>query len=356
MDKIQLDLIHLILIGIVFLLIFLFLYFFKKRQHSNEYKNIQSKDTSNTTKMVKLSANEIMDIEPINKDKNNQKTLSEITELLNTELIKYSGLLVDVISSAYFNHFSDLVDFMEKKGDEEFGMEDFEKVINWAKISNIKSDIENGYIEAADFIIQFYVEFVNEFVDIYKDNDLKKYNLTEDQKVLEKNKIISILKQNTNPLYIELNELQMYQSKLNNMFPKLKEIAEKNKGFNWGYFARNFAEGALAGMIPIIGIPKILYSWFGDYKKSKAQKEFLEEFDKIYTDYLNQWDKIREIYIPIYDSQIESMKNKTKSSLIDSLLKVLNVIDNKGYSLTKALTSFKKGFKDLEKEINSGGE
>jgi len=235
-------------------------------------------------------------------------------------------------------------------------MEDFEKVLNWVKISNIKSDLENGYIGAADFVIGIYVESVNGFTDIYKDNELKKYNLTEDQKVLEKNKIISILKQDTSPLYIELNELQMFQSKLNNMFPKLKEIAVKNKGFDWGTYARSFAEGALAVYMPIIGIPKILHSWFGDHSKTKAQEKFLEEFDKIYSDYLNQWDKIREIYIPIYDSQIISMKNKTKSSLIDSLLKLTNVIDDKGYSLKKALVYFKKGFKELEEEMNSGGE
>ncbi|TVL97424.1 MAG: hypothetical protein CV087_22355 [Candidatus Brocadia sp. WS118] len=176
---------------------------------------------------------------------------------------------------------------------------------------------------------------MDELDNLYDDEIISRFKLNEDAKAIEKAKIINLLKQDTNAFYLELNQLQSLQNRLNAMYPKTKEITE-DTGFDWGTFAKNFGAGALSVVNPLIGVPWLAANFYNAAKKNKVEEQFIDDFNNSYSEYLSQWDKIGEANQAVYNKQVESLKRKIQSFLIDNSVKVFKKLDERGQSLRKA--------------------
>ena len=212
--NIQLDLFHFIFIGIILILVISITYLIGRGKKEKGIKiTADRKLDSSQKKLVPLDTISL-NKQAKKRPKKNEKYLKDLESLVRTKLIEYSELITDMIASAFFNYHNPLADYLDQIDDDDFGIDNFEKSINWVKVNSIKSEFETNYNTAADIIISLHNDTIEGGVDLYKDDELKKYFLTEDQKILEKNKIIAILKQDMNPCYVELNELTLIQNKL----------------------------------------------------------------------------------------------------------------------------------------------
>ncbi|MFC1553927.1 hypothetical protein ACFL7D_04760 [candidate division KSB1 bacterium] len=341
------ELTNIVLFGIIIILVIVIAYIIGKKSTKRNTISYNRVSNSNLT-----TVNPILKNEKISKrDKNNPKHLSRIKTMLDNKIPEYSEFIIDIVANSGFGyHFSSLCDFLEENNEDiEIGR--IEETINWIKVNEMKTNFETGYLLAAGFIVDTYKDFLENVEIKYDEPILKKFKLSDDHSLIENNKIISILKQNTSPFYSELNELHSLQNKLNNQLPRARDLLKESK-FDIPGMAKNFGLGAVAGINPFIGIPLLLNNWFGENKKNKSNNQFIEDFFKIYDKYLMQWDKLREMYEPIYEQQQIDMLKKCKTSLNDNIMIVLTKLDEKGHSLKKSLKIVEGLIKMLDKEKN----
>ena len=349
---------HLILIGIV-VVMFIVIAFLIGRQSKTQK---QSDSPPHQKPYEKLKENLVkLEVKPKSSvpqktDPNNPKYVDKIKEILKDMGNKYCEFAADYISVGYGEQYSGLVekygnDDDSEESDHEFSIEEIGEIIHWFKPTKIKCDFEDHIEEMATGFVDAYIEIVDNLTEIYEDESLERFKPTKDQSENEINKITGSLKRNLNKFYLGLNDLQILQNKLANIYPRIADIS-KDKGWDLSYLARSFGAGAITALNPFIGVPAFIANFSMKSKKVKNENEFVENFFQEYQKYIDQVNELAELYRNEINNKHQDFLNSTWNSLIiGSTGNILKYLNEKGYSLKNSHKSFIKDLSDLNKNL-----
>ncbi len=340
----QLDPVHLVLGGIVILLVVVVAYLIGTRKTSDQPKSTaaNSRDTNRKSEFVQVKPPAQSASQELKKDKKNPKYLSQIEEEWTSNTQTFSENCAKLLSVPYYERYNGLIE--KFGGDEvEIGLDEMEEIITWFDIPSIKSGFENKIDEVAEIMTSVYTESVAEIAGVVEDNLTRKYVLSNDQKMGEVNKNASLLRKGFNQAYITLGEIHALQSKLQNQWPKYREIAESGE-FDFGSIARNFGAGALAVINPFIGVPAVIASFTHDSKTEKIEKQIMESFSSNYQKYTEKLDEFDEVYTPIFERHISEIKLRADEQYLSRIMDCLYVLDEKGHSLRGVQKVFHKSW------------
>jgi len=290
----------------------------------------------------------------VRRDPNNSKYISSAKEILNEFSRDLSERVPSHIGYTIAGQHSELSDYFEKLGDNT-GIDSVYHVITFSGGVEMRSEMETNIDQAMGLLFDFYQEFVDTtFAAVPDAAEIKpRFSLSADQIAQEIAKGTMALKQNLSPIFTEFMEMSRLQNQLRAQFPNLKQIVEENQNTDWGSIFKTFGGGALAAFNPFIGIPVLLANWFGESKKQKQQQQMLEEYSNNYQVYLQQWDKILNLYMPVFEKQKKYLQEKISNIVDTAIPRVLTELDKSGYSLKKVPSHYKNELIEYKQSIQS---
>ncbi len=341
----QLDSIHLVLIGAIVLLGFLLAFFIGKNISKSTGKPAEANESKESLVGVKptITVRE----RSIKRDKKNLKYLAGIENDLTRFSKSFSIQCGEALSVPFFERYVSLEEFVQ--GVEEFEAEHYESVINWFDIPKIKNNFEKKVNEIAEVVLAFYTEFID---DTPEDPIRNKYLLSKAQMTNEFNKNVAILRKGINDTYFLLNEMNDIKQQLKRQLPKAVEIMNSGAFDDVGFLARSLGAGALAVAMPLVGIPAAIANFAGGVKKDKGNNKYQEQFFELYNSYITKIDEFDASYTPVYDKQIEDCHIHISEDYIPNIMDYLNKLDQAGHSLKPIFKSTKKDVDEFEAELN----
>ncbi len=343
---IQIEISHIIMGSIIFLLIIVVVFLLGQRRG-------KKKDFAGQTPDVPIQR-KAKSIKPsVKKDRKNPKYIEQSIKMLAEYSQQFAEFAAVQLSTPIMVPYTELVEYIESL-DENCGVDDYEKIINWKKPNEIKSQLEGAINFYANLLIESYNDTLMNIKNLIPNSEplISKYILGTDKAAQERSRITLLLRQDLNPFYVELNELAQMQSRLESQCPRAKELlSEKDWATTLKSFGIGGALGYAAGLInPIFAIP-LIGKIFRDIKKDKAKEQFLENYFKQYAEYLEQWDKIIKTYLLIWKEQHKNYSEKVNEAFVLSINKVLELLDQSGNSLKKYPKFLKKRLHEVDQKM-----
>lgn len=153
----------------------------------------------------------------------------------------------------------------------------FKKILKNAKFGNIQSDLIDLFDDTADRTVSWFVEAVDVIFDEQDFEELKSnYQLSADQKSIQKSKISSILISNFNGVISEARDIESTRLWLQSNSEKF--ISKFNGEMDIGELARGAGTGALAVINPWIGIPAVIANLKMAMDKSNDNSSFTDQW------------------------------------------------------------------------------
>lgn len=179
-----------------------------------------------------------------------------------------------------------------------------------------------------------------------------KYRLGSDLKAEQLRKISLVIFGKFNAVFLKTREFDQRREWLLSNYGNLVKVT--NVDADWGSFAKHFAGGALAVANPIIGIPLIVASWFGESDKDKQQQSFVERYGQ-------EWDEFESMIEPLRQEIIDATANVSEyllakyDELFKGVIVMLKETAAAGHSLDHYFENIKKtelpAILNLEKEL-----
>lgn len=203
----------------------------------------------------------------------------------------------------------------------------FEIVINSVNVSDVFALTENNINEAADSIIEVYdvyLDLVSEFIE-----QANKIRLSYDAKQVEKAKIVYCFKQDINPFFMSLKELERMRVKLKSDLRKFSAIQNK------------------------VGTP--IKSFFIEVtafsNNVDPDKIFIENFLELFDDFREQWIKTDDIVEKIIIKQEKHIYEKMQSFICGPITTICADALNSGVNLEPVYLHLEETIEEIGAEI-----
>ena len=121
------------------------------------------------------------------------------------------------------------------------------------------------------------------------------------------------------------------------MLPTVYSIIQEDGS---GETARMFGLGAMAGVMPIVGIPMLIASIFQSSNADEKKAKYAEQFDQMYRKYLEKWDEVQKQGEALYEKQLAYFAPKLTQMYLSAFGRVIEDIGNHGYPIYKAQNYF----------------
>ena len=96
----------------------------------------------------------------------------------------------------------------------------------------------------------------------------------------------------------------------------------------------------MAAAVPIVGIPMLLASIFDSGNADKKNEQYVERFDQIFMNYMNQWDAVAEHGRDLFNKQLNYFAPKLTQMYLSAFGNLLKDLGSHGYPIYQAQNYF----------------
>lgn len=316
------------------------------------------KSVVNRSEHIKNTESSNFETAPVRKNPNNIKHLEDIKISLETLSILYSRIVfLNVFHSGYKKIAlmrSDLA-FLEN---EEWTSEQLKYYVDYVinmDFSDSVPSIKDAIERMCTFTTNFYDEILDEVfgkVDSSHSGMKSAFIMPPDKKIEQQTRVKSAIL----PLFSDAIQSFDLSSRMQAYLRKDKQKFDKStsKDFDWGFVAKHFGHGLIAGISPVAGVPMILKNMFGEIEASKNKQQFINDYIKNVDECLTNFDAIGTMLHTASAKASDYCLGRSQELHSNSIFFVCSKLDAQGVNLAPVCRAIVDLVAEINKELAEG--